>query len=279
MRVQRYIKHQLTPLLAPINRQIHLNIAPLRVAAPSPSLPPLRTPPTRKLPSQLKREAAELAKAGFTDIFDFLAHNTTEELNVKEPVDFELLFKNPARFKDLSFNQKNTVIEELENYKLSNWGEIPIEMKRLMYYVSYGNWGPRSSFQDPLTPDYSPEDAPFTHRSDANARKVVKLPPVDLHSVSEERKREFEKNVRKLDPFSQFVVIFGFLISGLALLSDKWADFAQPDLEDTRPGIEHIADDVSEECESVEMINDFERSGLRLGNGEHKRKWYFLWLF
>ncbi|GMM33155.1 hypothetical protein DASC09_004800 [Saccharomycopsis crataegensis] len=248
----------------------------------------------RMTPSQKKKQAAELARLSFTDIFDFLSHNTPEELHQQEDVDMDNVFQNPEIFKKLTFNQQNIVIEELDSYKLGEWPAIPQDAKRLMYYVSYGNWGPRESFKDPLSRNYVPEDIPFTLLSIKTASPtpstpITKLKSVNLMSVTKERQKQFDNNVRKLDPASQAVVILGFLVSVLALIRDKFSDNVEA--ED-----QCLIGDLVEEPESVEWINDLEK---RLNKSEENvgevaaavkeitenpqpssqnRKWYYLWL-
>lgn len=260
---------------------------------------------TSKLtPSQKRKQAAELTRTSISDIFDFVMHNSPEELNFKESVNVDAVISQPSSFKKLSFNQKETVVETVDHWRYKEWNEVPQNVKQLMYFVSYGNWGPRESFKNPIAnsnghSNYVPEDIPFSYPSHLKtvnpqpSTNVRKLPAINLMLVNETRKEIFNKNVKKLDPASQAVVIFAFLVTAVAIARDKYMNEQEDDCS-----LENTIDNVGEETETVEWIKDFEQykhKGPETAEAEKigfeggvaadqspanvtGKKWYYLWL-
>lgn len=180
-------------------------------------------------PTQKRKKAAELAKTSLLDIFDFVSNGTADDLNYKEHLDMPKILNDPKLFAKLTFNQQEQVIDNLDHYRYEEWTSIPNDAKKLMYFISYGNWGPRNSFKDPLSfaTSYIPEDIPFkigslnTNHPSSNSL-VHKLPKVNLMLASKEREKLFNKDVRSLDPMSQVVVVFVFGVSIIAIIRDKF---------------------------------------------------------
>lgn len=230
----------------------------------------------RLTPLQRKKKAIELTKTSVTDIFDFVAN--PEDNHYKEEVEIAKVVANPKLFAKRSFNQQESVIEALDHLKYEDWNKSTRGEKQLLYFISYGNWGPRSLFKEPTDANYVPEDLPFDGPGVVNAAKATKLPAKNLRLVTEERKKQYDQNIRKLDPISQGVVILAVLITGFAVLRDRF--YAEVD----DCGLGSTIDNI-DEIESLQWIQDMEEKRLNEENVVHKvihdnkgKKWYYLWL-
>ncbi|KAH3684254.1 hypothetical protein WICPIJ_004774 [Wickerhamomyces pijperi] len=251
-------------------------------------------------PSQVKqvklsaKERAKFSSMSIRDIFDgFL---TTEESY--DPIDTKPIFEDPSKFPALSTFHRDQVIQEVEKRMKRNWGLMTDDQKRMAYYISYANWGPRETLSEGSTKygNVPPEDLPFALPSKlamvnpTALTKIHKLPDVDLLQISEGRKEEFKNMTRKFDPLSKAVIYFALIISCLALWRDKL--YGEEDMERLKHELPESPLVLAElkrqqEYEDEQRLikekqEQEERERLTLEEEQSKRssakKWYYLWL-
>lgn len=212
-----------------------------------------------------------MVSSSFKSIFDgFL---TTEE--TFEPVDIKPVLKDPRKFVELNQYHRDQIIEELEKRFKQPWRKVPAEYKRLSYFISYGNYSVREELQDNLFADVKPEDLPFASPSPmASSPKdlVHRLPDIDLWQTSPERKEQFKKMTRRLDPMSKTVVYLAALIALVALYRDK--TIGEDGMVIDIPENPLVLADLRREQEKLER-EIIEQLALEESK---RRKWYYLWL-
>lgn len=232
----------------------------------------IETPTVEREPSS--REKAELVSSSLKSIFDgFL---TTEESY--EPVDIKPILANPRAFAELNQFHRDQITDDLTKRFKQKWQNISPEYKRLSYFVSYGNYGPREELQDNLFANVKPEDLPFASPAAVATSpldKIHKLPEVDMWQSSPLRQEQFRKMTRRLDPMSKTVVYLALIISLLALYRDK--TIGEDGMVIDVPESPLLLADIKRQQDVEREQKELEERQLQLERSNSK-KWYFLWL-
>ncbi len=235
--------------------------------------PPSTRPPPKQREQVTQRQKIELAQQGLKDIFDgFL---TTEE--TFEPIDTKPILANPKSYDTLTEFHRNQVFEEVDKKLRRNWNDVSQDVKRMAYYISYGNYGPRHDLKNNLFRDVVPEDLPFNTPSIAKigkvGDKVKQLPPVDLEQINAQRKENWNRMTRRLDPFTKFIVYLAAFISLGALYRDKFVEDSKVEV----PENSLVLADLQRELEAQAKKEEKELDEIKEQKKDGK-KWYYLWL-
>jgi hypothetical protein len=220
------------------------------------------------------RERIELARSSIRDIFDgFL---TTEE-NF-QPIDTKPILADPRKFAALDTFHRQQVQDEVEKRLRRDWKDVPLESKRMSYYISYGNYGVREDLRDNLFADVKPEDLPFAVPSQIstvhpNGSDIVKrLPEVDPYQANEKRKEQYRKMTRVLDPISKTVVYFAAIVTLLALYRDKYVEVEKIEQLDSPLLIAEKKRQAEQDQKAQDLIEGIQNEA------KSNKKWYYLWL-
>ncbi|SSD59526.1 uncharacterized protein SCODWIG_01287 [Saccharomycodes ludwigii] len=116
---------------------------------------------------------------------------------------------------------------------LYTWKNLPIQYKQLLYYRSYGSYGPREDLVFPINPHDPPQDLIWKQPSvvvNGNGIctdgkiKVRKLIASELNNVwkcSEARMKYLNTELKRIDPVSRFIIWIIFGVSLYCLYQDK----------------------------------------------------------
>ncbi|CCH42655.1 hypothetical protein BN7_2199 [Wickerhamomyces ciferrii] len=245
----------------------------------NPTSTPTSTKPLSQREQITNRQRIELAQNGIKDIFEgFL---TSEESY--DPIDTKPIMANPPLYINLSEFQRQQVREELDKRSRQNWNKLTSDMKKMSYFHSYGNYGPREDLSNNWNKLIAPEDLPFKIPSISKiaklpSEKIHKLDEVDLEQVSPKRIENWNKMTRRLDPFTKSIVYIAALVSLYALYNDKMMEKEGkiPDYEELEniPESSLVLIDLKREQELADLKTKQEQSEVKNQN----KKWYYLWL-
>lgn len=216
------------------------------------------------------RERIELQRTSIKDIFDgFL---TTEE-NF-QPIDTKPILAEPRKFASLNTFHRQQVQDEVEKRLRRDWKDVPLDSKRMAYFISYGNYGPREDLKDNLFANSIPEDLPFALPSKISSIKpnkndvAHKLPEIDPYQTTESRKQDYKRMTRSLDPVSKAVVYLALIVSLIALYRDKYIEVEEIKELESPLLIAEKKRQLEQELKEKEIIE------IQKPN----KRWYFLWL-
>ncbi|CAH6722707.1 hypothetical protein CLIB1444_10S04566 [[Candida] jaroonii] len=210
-----------------------------------------------------KQEAAKLAMQSIKDMTSMLSSHDDKEV---EKINSKPIYQNPKLFDSLNLLHQGQIIEELQEKYNKNWNKMTSKDKKLGYYISYGNWGPREKFDNWNTSEV-PHDLPFENNVNKSINlpndKISRLPERDLR-LTDIRKDQF--NIKRIDGVTKFFIYLSLAIALGAIYRDKYIG------EDGKP-VEVIIRDIYEEQRLEEERLEQERL-----EKERARKWYYLWL-
>ncbi|ANZ74157.1 BA75_00379T0 [Komagataella pastoris] len=239
--------------------------------------------PNKKKPSaaQLRKERNILAKSSLRDILDSIVPGSVQDDDVTK-YDPTPVYDDYRKYNSLSYPQQRYIIDSFKDDKFRKpWGKIPKSMKRLNYYISYGNYGPRDGFQ-PVESDQPSFDLPFrlpsiiTTHIPKPSTLVRKLPPVNYRTCGEKRKEQYEKE-RRMDPISKMIIFSTLILTVINFKRDR--KVVNTDHVPVNEYEEYQRVLEKEERDYREMLEA--RDNPQPSNSDsktRKRRWYYLWI-
>ncbi|ODV58425.1 uncharacterized protein ASCRUDRAFT_77904 [Ascoidea rubescens DSM 1968] len=173
----------------------------------------------------------DIGLASVKDVFQspFSMDNQDEELeNNSQNMNFNAVINKPELYMKLNVFEQNFVKSELSTRQEGSWSTLTIPEKKFLYWLSYGNWGPREGFQkySSLEP---PEDIPFKpHQKRDPSRAVVRrLKKVNLRECNDYRRRQ------NTNPLTNVVFVSTIVVSLIAVFRDKFVGEPKKALSET----------------------------------------------
>ncbi|ODV85516.1 hypothetical protein CANARDRAFT_182080, partial [[Candida] arabinofermentans NRRL YB-2248] len=200
----------------------------------------------------LRKERNKLAKASLKDIWAIFSPgggDDDSELDLSK-FDTKPIYANPLLFGELPFHKQQHIIDEIQEKFKKKWVNTDKNMKRFVYWLSYGSHGPREGFPDlydyyssssqsqsqkdrssnstdivsnKSSRDPAPIDLPFKVPSILKSidptpeTKVTKLPTLDPRSFGTKRIEQYRKD-RKMNPVNKAIL---FILVFLTILNFK----------------------------------------------------------
>ncbi|SCU83843.1 LAME_0C06942g1_1 [Lachancea meyersii CBS 8951] len=106
--------------------------------------------------------------------------------------------------------------------KSTDWREIPLVQKQMLFYMGYGSYGPREGIKFFGS---KPEDFTWQHAAKLGGQglKAHKLPKTlitDVWKCTTSRQAQFDGMTRRLDPGTLTIALMGLIVAICATLED-----------------------------------------------------------